>query len=159
MHVSQVWSKWPYRKKRKSLLCPVLVGRSWRIQADVQVRADLSLNKFELKRRVKEIIAEFGANSEPVFKEAEAVNLGTTFKEQAERWLQTVQTRKRNPIKPRTADSWTGYLKYINQQIGEMPLLEAAFRGKLAQIVKLRLDVLVGSRDPNINGCFQRVFS
>jgi hypothetical protein len=62
-----------------------------------------SLNKFELKRRVKEIIAEFDANSETVFKQAEAVNLGTTFKEQAERWLQTVQTRKRNPIKPRTA--------------------------------------------------------
>jgi integrase len=83
-----------------------------------------SLNKFELKRRVKEIIAEFGANSETVCAEAEAVNLGTPFKEQAERWLQTVQTRKRNPIKPRTADSWTGYLKYINQQIGEMPLSE-----------------------------------
>jgi hypothetical protein len=83
-----------------------------------------SLNKFELKRRVKEIIAEFDANSETVFKQAEAVNLGTTFKEQAERWLQTVQTRKRNPIKPRTADAWTGYLKYINQQIGEMPLSE-----------------------------------
>src|SRR5208337_4010018 len=47
-----------------------------------------SLNKFELKRRVKEIIAEFGANSETVYREAEAVNLGTTFKEQAERWFQ-----------------------------------------------------------------------
>jgi len=83
-----------------------------------------SLNKFELKRRVKEIVAEFDANSEMTCKQAEAVNLGTTFKEQAERWLQTVQTRKRNPIKPRTADAWTGYLKYINQQIGELPLSE-----------------------------------
>jgi integrase len=81
-----------------------------------------SLNKFEQKRRLKEIIAEFGANSEAVLREAEAVNLGTTFKEQAGRWLQTVQTRKRNPIKPRTADTWTGYLKFINQHIGEIPL-------------------------------------
>jgi integrase len=81
-----------------------------------------SLNKFEQKRRVKEIIAEFGANSEAVLKRAEAVNLGTTFKQQAERWLQTVQTRKRNPVKPRTADTRTGYLKFINQRIGEMPL-------------------------------------
>src|SRR5215469_11489291 len=46
-----------------------------------------SLNKFELKRRLKEIIAEFGANSEVTLREAEAVNLGTTFKQQAERWL------------------------------------------------------------------------
>src|SRR6266568_1268021 len=83
-----------------------------------------SLNKFELKRRLKEIIAEFGANSEATLRETEAVNLGTTFKQQAERWLQLAQTRKRNPIKPRTADAWAGYLKYINLQIGEMPLSE-----------------------------------
>jgi len=83
-----------------------------------------SLNKFELKRRLKEIIAEFGANSEVTLREAEAVNLGTTFKQQAERWLQLAQTRKRNPIKPRTADAWATYLKYINLQLGEMPLSE-----------------------------------
>jgi integrase len=83
-----------------------------------------SLNKFELKWRLREIIAEFGANSAAVYKEAEAANLGTTFKEQAERWLRTVQTRKRNPIKPRTADAWGGHLKYINLGIGEMPLSE-----------------------------------
>ena len=83
-----------------------------------------ALNKFELKRRLMEIVAEFGANSETVYREAEAANLGTTFKQQAERWLQTAQTRKRKPIKPRTADAWAGYLKYINLQIGEMPLSE-----------------------------------
>jgi integrase len=83
-----------------------------------------SLNKFELKRRMKEIIAESGADTDAVFKKAEAVNLGTTFKERSTKWLEQIQTRKRNPIKPRTADSWTGYLKYINQQIGETPLCE-----------------------------------
>jgi integrase len=82
-----------------------------------------SLNKFEQKRRLKEIIAEFGANSEEVFRETEAVNLGTTFKEQAKRWLEELQTRKRRPIKPRTADAWAGYLSYINAQLGEMPLV------------------------------------
>ena len=81
-----------------------------------------SLNKFEQKRRLKEIIAEFGANSEEVFREAEAANLGTTFKEQAERWFKAVQTRKRRPIKPRTADAWATYLSYIDAQIGEIPL-------------------------------------
>jgi integrase len=81
-----------------------------------------SLNKFELKRRVKEIIAESGANTDAVFKEAEAANLGTTFKERSTKWLEQIQTRKRNPIKPRPADAWSGYLKYINQQIGEVPL-------------------------------------
>ncbi len=81
-----------------------------------------SLNKFEQKRRGKEIIAEFGANSEATLREAEAVNLGTTFQQQSERWLKSVQTRKRNPIKPRTALTWASYLSYLNRQIGEMPL-------------------------------------
>jgi integrase len=102
-------------------------GKAKRVYKSVRicpVSGPGSLNKFELKRRVKEIVAEFDANSVTTCKEAEAVNLGTTFKEQAERWLQAVQTRKRNPIKPRTADAWTGYLKYINQQIGELPLSE-----------------------------------
>jgi integrase len=80
------------------------------------------LNKFELKRRAQEIVAQFGANSEATLREAEAVNLGTTFKEQAVRWLEELQTRKRRPIKPRTADSWAGYLAYINAKLGEMPL-------------------------------------
>ena len=69
-----------------------------------------SLNKFEQKRRGKEIIAEFGANSEATLREAEAVNLGTTFQQQSERWLKSLQTRKRNPIKPRTALTWASYL-------------------------------------------------
>lgn len=82
-----------------------------------------SLNKFELNRRLKEILVEFGANSEDTFREAEAVNLGTTFKEQSERWFKAMQTRKRKPIKPRTADAWATYLSYINHQIGTMPLV------------------------------------
>jgi len=81
-----------------------------------------SLNKFEQKRRLKEIIAEFGANSEEVFRQAEAVNLGTTFKEQATRWLEQIQKRKRKPIKPRTAATWAGYLGWLNLLIGEIPL-------------------------------------
>lgn len=94
-----------------------------------------SLNKFEQKRRLKEIIAEFGANSEEIFRQAEAVNLGTTFKEQAERWLEQIQTRKRKPIKPRTADAWATALRYVNPRLGEMPLASVnnlALKGLIA---------------------------
>ncbi len=81
-----------------------------------------SLNKSALKRRLMEIVAESGANAEITLREAEAVNLGTTFQQQAERWLKDVQIRKRNPIKPRTADAWNCYLKFINSHLGEVPL-------------------------------------
>lgn len=116
-------------EKKGNILCARfwldVPGREKRVYKSVRicpVHGPGSLNKFEQKRRLKEIIAEFGANSEEVFREAEAVNLGTTFKEQAERWFKEVQTRKRRPIKPRTADAWATYLSYINAQIGEMPL-------------------------------------
>src|SRR5438034_5232206 len=116
MHVSQVWSEWPYREERKCTLCPVLVGRSraaitrHKCVRICPVSGPGSLNKFEQKRRGKEIIAEFGANSEATLREAEAVNVGITFQQQSERWLNSVQTRKRNPIKPRTALMWATYL-------------------------------------------------
>ena len=42
-----------------------------------------SLNASERSRRLKQILAASGANSEQVFREAEAANLGITFKEQS----------------------------------------------------------------------------
>ncbi|HUO25185.1 MAG TPA: tyrosine-type recombinase/integrase [Candidatus Aquilonibacter sp.] len=81
-----------------------------------------SLNKFELKRRLKEIIAEAGANDEITLRMTEAVNLGTTFKQQAKWWIESVQNRKRKPIKAGTASSWKSAIRWINQQIGEIPL-------------------------------------
>jgi len=100
----------PQRAYKRVKLCPI--------------EGSGALNAFERKRRAKEIIAQFGANSEEVFRAAEAVNLGTTFKQQAERWLEAVQTRKRNPVKLRTATTWSSYLRYINLHLGEVPLAE-----------------------------------
>src|SRR6266481_9922950 len=36
--------------------------------------------------------------------------------------LEAVKTRKRNPIKPRTVSSFESHLKYINQNLGVIPL-------------------------------------
>jgi integrase len=96
-----------------------------------------SLNSFERRRRLREIVLEFGANSEATFREAEAVNLGTTFKEQSEKWLHQVQTRKRNPIKLSTASGWQGYLRYINEQIGSVPLADVNNRSMKDFIAKM----------------------
>jgi integrase len=81
-----------------------------------------ALNKSACKRRAKQIIEEFGANSEETLRAAEAVDLGTRFSEQATRWLEEVQRRKRRPVKPHTASTWSSHLAWINAQIGEMPL-------------------------------------
>ncbi|HWX94501.1 MAG TPA: tyrosine-type recombinase/integrase [Terriglobales bacterium] len=83
-----------------------------------------SLGKTQRKRRLQQIVQEHGANDEPTFRAAEAANLSTPFKEQAALWFESVQHRKRRPIKPRTAASWKGYLKYINATIGDTPLAD-----------------------------------
>jgi len=67
---------------------------------------------------------EFGVNSEEVFREAEASNLAISFQEESAVWLESVQSRKRKPIKPRTAEAWKSHLKYINGKIGQMQLAD-----------------------------------
>ncbi len=83
-----------------------------------------TLNASERSRRLKQILVEHGANSEVAARQAVAANLGITFEEQSEKWLQTVQNRKRNPVKPRTAKTWQSHLKYINSKIGPMQLAD-----------------------------------
>jgi integrase len=100
-----------------------------------------ALNISQRKRRLKEIIAEFGANSEVTFRQAEAVNLGTTFKEQAEQWLKELKLRKRDPIKPSTASAFASHLNYIKPAIGEMPLSEVNNRTMKDFISKMASEV------------------
>jgi len=70
-----------------------------------------------------EIVFENGANSVQRFREAEAVNRGVSFREQAEWWLVHMETRKRKPVKPATIRSWSHCLdKRIYRLIGDAPL-------------------------------------
>jgi hypothetical protein len=62
-----------------------------------------------------QITAESGADTEEHFKLVAAVNLGVTFKQQAEWFMAHVQARKRRPIKPATAKSWQNCVtKWLN---------------------------------------------
>ena len=80
------------------------------------------MTKSERERKAREVIVASGADTEQHFRKVEAVNLGTTFRQQAERWLQHVQTRKRKPIKPNTASSWASHLAWLNPRIGDIAL-------------------------------------
>ena len=82
-----------------------------------------ALTKPERLKRRKEIIAASGADTEEYFNNVEAINHGVTFRKQAERWLNHVQTRKRKPIKPATADGFKSYLnKWLDPALGDLPL-------------------------------------
>src|SRR3989449_3395654 len=89
------WMDVPGQEERKHMsvrLCPL--------------RGLGKLTKSERERKAREVIAASGADTEQHFKKVEAENLGVTFRQQAEWWLQYVQTRKRKPIKPHTAMTW-----------------------------------------------------
>jgi integrase len=103
------------REKRKNMsvrLCPV--------------SGPGSMTKSERLRKAKEIVQQSGADTEEHFKKCEVMsvaNLGVTFRQQSEYWLEHIQTRKRNPIKPKTAANWKSHLnKWILPHLGDMPL-------------------------------------
>jgi integrase len=81
-----------------------------------------SMTKPERERRAREIINESGADTEEHFRQVQALNLGTTFRQQSEWWIKHVQDRKRRPVKPHTVTSWKSHLAWINPVLGDVPL-------------------------------------
>ena len=82
-----------------------------------------ALTKLERLRKRREIITASGADSQEHFEQVEAFNHGKTFRQQAEGWLNHVQTRKRKPIKPATAAGFESYLnKWLRPYLGDMPV-------------------------------------
>lgn len=82
-----------------------------------------ALSKLERLRKRREIITASGADSQEHFEQVEAFNHGKTFRQQAEWWLNHVQTRKRKPIKPATAAGFESYLKrWLRPNLGDLPV-------------------------------------
>jgi integrase len=96
------------RARRRVRLCPV-AGPG-------------AMTPAERKRRAREIVHESGANSEQYVRAVFAENLSVTFREQADSWIRHVETRKRNPVKPRTIGNWKSHLAWILPHIGDVPL-------------------------------------
>jgi integrase len=99
-----------YKRVQKSIrICPVLGPKL--------------LTKSERERRKVEIMNSFGANSEEYFNKVRAIECGSTFREQAKKWMHQRMTRKRKPVKPATIRGWESYLrKHLNPLIGDMAL-------------------------------------
>jgi integrase len=82
-----------------------------------------SLTRPQIERKAKEIIFRSGADSPEYFARVQAINQGTTFRRQAERWMNHIQTRKRNRVAAATAAGYRSYLnKWLVPNLGELPL-------------------------------------
>jgi len=88
-----------------------------------QVSGPGKMTKPERERKAREVIAASGADTQEHFNKVEAINRGVTFRRQAEWWLDHIQTRKRKPVKPKTAASWRDCVrKWLNPHLGDLPL-------------------------------------
>jgi integrase len=82
-----------------------------------------SLTRPEIVRKAKEIIFRSGADSPEYFAKVQAINQGTTFRRQAERWMNHIQSRKRNGVSAATAAGYRSYLnKWLIPNLGDLPL-------------------------------------
>src|SRR5712691_3705780 len=87
------------------------------------IRGPGFLTDSERKRKAREIIAASGADTVEHFERVVASNLGTTFRTQAESWLNYMQTRKRKPLASSTYETWRCCLdKWLLPTLGDLPL-------------------------------------
>jgi integrase len=78
------------------------------------------LPKGERRRRANAIVEASGVNDKQQFVET---HNGATFREQAEWFLNHSAKRKRNPVKPKTIESWQSCInKWLNPNLGDLPL-------------------------------------
>lgn len=99
-------------------------------------RAPGILSKSEQKRRAKEIIAVSGCDTEQHFNRVVLQQKVVTFREQAESWLNELQTRNKKPIPETSVPSIRSAIgRWLNPTLGGMPLSEVG-NGALKQLVK-----------------------
>jgi len=77
------------------------------------------------KQRLREHIEAEGINSEATL--ISTTTPGLTFREQSKRWIASLATRRRRPVKPATIFGWQHALdKWINPTLGEVPVSEVS---------------------------------
>jgi len=75
------------------------------------------------KQKLREYIESTGINSDEAFKTNTAP--ATTFRAQAEKWIQSLATRRRKPVKPATIWGWQHALdKWLLPNLGDMNLAD-----------------------------------
>ena len=87
------------------------------------------------KRRAREIIAASGADTEDHFNRVVKGYSSIAFEDQAEKWLNQMQQRKRKPVAPSTISLWRGCIdNWLTPLIGKMPL-EKVNNAAMKQVV------------------------
>jgi integrase len=110
-HVVRFWKDVPGQEKRIHAcerICPI--------------EGSGTLTKAERKRVAFDIVMSSGVNDPRRFRET---TVGTTFREQSERFMLQSAARKRRPVKPATLRGWQSYLdRWLNPNLGDLRLAD-----------------------------------
>jgi integrase len=115
-------------------------GRFWiDVQSGQRRRKTVSLGRCATQSvarlRLRDYIERAGINATSAFGQVPVP--GTTFRQQAERWIDSVSIRKRRPVKPATVYGWQHCLdKWILPNLGNK-LLSEMRNGALRQFVAI----------------------
>jgi integrase len=115
-------------------------GRFWiNVQAGGRERRTVSLGRcatqWVARLRLREYIERVGLNARNTF--GEVPGPGTTFRQQAEWWIESVSIRRRRPVKPATIYGWQHCLdRWILPNLGKRLLSEVRNRA-LRQFVEI----------------------
>jgi integrase len=123
-------------------------GRYWIDTPEGRKRRVISLGpcttRTIAKRKLREHIESQGVNRPATFLSSTAP--GTTFREQSERWIASLPSRRRRPVKPATIFGWQHALdKWILPTIGDMPLAEVS-NGALKLLIETMADGGLGPK-------------
>src|SRR5208282_555334 len=93
------------------------------------------------RRKLRDYIDKEGVNEKAAFMENNSPAL--TFREQAEKWIASLPTRRRKPVKPATIWGWQHVLdKWLLPNLGDMILAEvgnAAIKGLIEKMISAGL--------------------
>jgi integrase len=104
-------------------------GRYWIDTPEGRKRRKVSLGicltRTCARRKLRDHIEREGVNDSALFMANNSPAL--TFRQQAEKWIRSLPTRRRKPVKPATISGWRHALdKWILPTIGEKPLAEVS---------------------------------
>ena len=116
------------------------------------------LSLSEIERKSRETIQRSGADTVELFDRCAASMNGTTFRQQAERWMHEAKNRYDDPISPATQAGYSCYLnKWLNPSIGDLPLASVDNLAAKQLVAKLHAAKLARKTIVEIFGCFEQV--
>ena len=104
-------------------------GKFWVDTAEGRKRKTVNLGVCRTRTMARQLLREYidreGINNKQTFIASTAPT--TTFREQAERWISSLATRRRKPVKPATISGWQDALNaWILPNIGDKSLSEVS---------------------------------